>query len=194
MRVLTKILLTGIAASVLAACPPPERPQFADITFSHLSPLAFDVAEIRIATPYREPLDAPHVGELFPVTPSRAARRWAEDRLRAVGERGTVTLTIRESSAVETELERTEGLKGLLTKDQSQRYEVTIDMQIEAFDPVGPRVAKASARAVRGSTVPEDATVNEREKVWYRLTEETINALDKTLTQQIEQHLAGFRK
>jgi hypothetical protein len=45
--------------------------------------------------------------------------------------------------------------------------------------------AKAEAR--RSLTVPEDSTLNEREEVWYRLTEQTMRDLDVQLEQTIRE-------
>ncbi|MDH3230042.1 MAG: hypothetical protein OEN55_09645 [Alphaproteobacteria bacterium] len=188
-------VLTFLALG-LAACPPrpPETVSWPDITFTHLQPIEFDVAEIRILAPYREPIDPPHVGEQFPVSPSRAARNWAEDRLRAVGKRGTVTITIQESSAVEELLEPSGGLKGLLTKEQSEKYLVVIAMEIKALDPVGPRAAKATARTRKSTTIREDVTLDEREEIWYTLTRDTMTTFDATMERQIRDTLGSFLK
>jgi hypothetical protein len=44
----------------------------------------------------------------------------------------------------------------------------------------------ASAEARRSVTVPEDITLNEREKVWYKLTEDTMNDLNDQLEETIK--------
>lgn len=194
MRRFYSILVFSVMAMGLAACQPPGKPNYPDITFDHLPPIELNVAEIVINTPYQEPLEPPHVGEQFPMSPSRAARRWAEDRLRATGERGSVTVTIIESSAVETELERTTGVTGLLTKDQAQSYEVRIEMSIEAMDPVGPRAGSASIRVTKKTSVAEDATVNEREQTWHKLTQNTMNNFNEAMEKQIGNTLSGFKK
>jgi len=195
MRLVGLVFVSALTVLGLAGCtPPPEKIVWPEITFSHLPPLEFDVAEIKIETPYHEPIDPPHVGEQFPVSPSRAALRWAEDRLRAVGTRGTVTVTIQESSAVETELEASSGLKGLLTKEQTEKYLVLIAMEIKALDPVGPRSASASTRTKKSNTVREDATVQEREEVWYKLTEDAMKDFDAGMTRQVKATLGSFLK
>lgn len=194
MRRSFSILVFFVMAMGLAACQPPGKPKFADITFDHLPPIELDVAEIIINTPYQESLEPPYVGEQFPVSPSRAARRWAADRLRAVGERGTATVTIIESSAVEIELERTEGVKGIFTKDQAQSYEVAIEMMIEAVDPVSSRKGSASTRVTKKTSVAEDITLNEREKTWYKLTKGAMDNFDAAMEKQIGRTLSGFRK
>lgn len=181
------------AVLALAACPAPEpRPTYPDITFTGKPPLVFNVAEIKVDVPYVEPLEPPHVGENFPVPPLRAARNWAEQRFRAGGGRGSVTVTIIEAGAVEIELERSGGLKGLLTKEQAQRYEVTLAVRVLAVDPVGPRSVHADARVTRNITVPENADLNEREATQYKLTQDAMADLDAVMEQQIRRHLAGF--
>ena len=194
MRRFISFVLFPVTAMALAACQPPDKPRYPEITFDHMPPIRLDVAEIVIKTPYQEPLQAPHVGEQFPVSPSRAARRWVEDRLQAVGTKGTATVTIIESSAVEIELERTEGIKGVFTKDQAQSYEIAVEVSIEAVDPVGPRKATASARITKKTSVAEDVTMNEREDTWYKLTKDGMNSFNATMEQQMSKSMSGFMK
>jgi hypothetical protein len=194
MRRLYSFLIFSVMAVMLAACQPPGRPHYPEITFNHLSPIALDVAEIVIKTPYQESLEPPHVGEQFPISPSRVARRWVEDRLRATGQRGVATVTILESGAIETELERTTGVTGLLTKDQAQSYEIAIEISIEVMDPVGPRVGTASMRVTKKTSVAEDASMNEREDTWYKLTQGAMNNFNDAMEKQIGKTLASFRK
>lgn len=194
MRRFISLVFFSAAATVLVACQPPDKPRYQDITFDHMPPIRLDVAEIIIKTTYQEPLEPPHVGEQFPVTPSRAARRWVEDRLQAVGERGSATVSIIESSAVETELERTEGIKGVFTKDQAQSYEFAVEMLVEAMDPVGPRAATASARITKKVSVAEDINMNEREETWYKLTKDGMNSFNEVMETQIGRSLGGFTK
>lgn len=186
------VLLLVAVAFGLTGCQPPEGPRYPDITFDHLPPIELDVAEIIVRTPYQEPLDPPHVGEQFPVSPSRAALRWAHDRLRAVGTNGQAVVTINESSAVERELERTEGLKGVFTKDQAQSYEVTIDMKIEAQAGAAQRAASAQMRATKKTSVAEDADMNEREDTWYKLTQDVMYTFNDAMERQMRQTMGTF--
>jgi hypothetical protein len=194
MRRFVLFIVFPLLAMPLAACQPPAEPDFPDIRFDQMPPIDLDVAEIVVKTPYQEPLEPPHVGQEFPVPPSRAARNWVDDRLRAVGSRGAATVTINEASAVETDLKRTTGLTGLLTKDQAQSYEVRIEITIEATDPVGPRTASASMRVTKKTSVSEDATFNDREETWYQLTKDTMDNFNKAMVDQMHQSLSGFIK
>jgi hypothetical protein len=193
MRRFIQFVVFPVLVLGLVACQPPVKPKYDQISFTHLPPIELNVAEIIINTPYQEPLEPPHVGEQFPVSPSRAARNWAEDRLRAVGSSGTATVTIVESGAVETELARTTGVTGLLTKDQAQSYEVAIAMTVEAVQTDGTR-GLAEARVTKKNSVVEDANVNERETVWHKLTQDTMNSFNESMERQIGSYLAKFLK
>lgn len=196
MRRIYSILVFSFMAVMLAGCQPPGKPQYPEITFDNLPPIQLDVAKIVINTPYQEPLDLPHVGEQFPVSPSRAARRWVEDRLRAVGSNGTAVVTIIESGAVEQELKRTTGVTGLLTKDQAQSYEIAIEMSIEADASTAgaQRKSSASMRVTKKTSVAEDASFNEREATWYKLTKNAMNSFNEAMEKQIGKTMSGFTK
>jgi len=175
----------SLLLAVLAACAfddPSNR--FADITFDHLPDIRLDVGAIKIEQAYVAPGKAPNVDHRFPVPPKDAARRWAEDRLVAQGDRLTFRYIVREASAVETVLKTKSGVTGLITTDQSERYEVHIVVEMQILD--GPQVqGTASAEARRSVTVPEDITLKEREQVWYKLTEDVMKDLDVQLEETI---------
>lgn len=186
-------LFTGLlVVFTLSACETPvERPTYAELTFAHKEPIYLDVAEINIVKAYQPTSTAPHVETEFPVSPLETAARWAEDRLKAVGISGVATVTITEASAVETELEQEGGLTGALTTEQSERYDATLAMALEIFDPNGSN-GNTFAEVKRSTTVPEDASLNDRERTWYILTEKLANDLDKRMTENIRKHLNLF--
>lgn len=192
MRHILSLFVLSIMALGLAGCPPPAVPEYPPIGFADKPPIALDVAEIRIEVLYEEPLAPPHVGQDFPVPPLAAARRWAEDRLRATGNSGIATVTIREAGATETELERSKGLKGLVKREQSQRYEVTISIEVAASSAGNSRRASAEAVARRSVTVLENADLNEREAAWYKLTRDAMTDFDTAMTAEIGKSLRGF--
>lgn len=178
-------LLAGLAGLAAACTVDDPSNRFAELTYQHLPDITLDVGEIQIEQAYSASTEAPNVGHRFPVQPKDAAVRWAQDRLVASGDRLTFRYVVREASAVETELPQTSGITGLLTTDQSERYEthIVIDMQVLDGRQV---VGTASAEARRSTTVAEDVTLNERERVWYRLTEDTMNDLNDQLEQTIK--------
>jgi hypothetical protein len=185
--------IAAVLLLLVAGCStPPERYPFADLTYGHLPPIRLDVAVVDVVNDYRAPLRAPNVEHLFPVRPADAARRWARDRLVPVGSSGVARFTILQASVVEVPLDRSGGLQGFLTKDQSERYDAVIEVRLDLENAGGLRTGTVMARAARSQTVAENATLNERERVWYALTEALMNDLNAELERNIDLHLQRF--
>lgn len=178
-------LCLGLAGLVSACAVDDPSNRFAQITYQHLPDITLDVGEIQIEQAYVTPGREPNVDHRFPVQPKDAAARWAQDRLVAGGDRLTFRYIVREASAVETELPRTSGVKGMLTTDQSERYETHIVIEMQVLDGRSVQ-GTATAEVSRSITVPEDISLNERERVWYRLTEDSMNDLNDQLEETIK--------
>ena len=185
----------ALAAAVFAtACETHvEVPSYAAITFSHLPPIALNVAGTEAETFYNKPLSAPNVEHEFPVDIAKTAEGWIGDRVQPVGAAGTATLTVLEASVVETALEKKTGLTGLVTADQGHRYDATLVASLKAVDLNAQKSAETTITVKRSQTVPEDATFNEREKIWYELTEKLMADFDSQMAKAIDDHMTLFR-
>ena len=183
----------AVLSILIAACETKvERPRYAAITFAHQEPITLNVATLRIVPAYQQTGVPPHVEHEFPVNPLETVKRWGQDRLSPIGQSGEIVVTIHEASVVEVALEKESGLTGIFTEDQSERYDAVIKVTIQANDPTRGLTASTSAETKRSRTVPEDLTLNEREAVWYALTEALMRDVDKQLESSVRQHLAGF--
>jgi hypothetical protein len=179
----------------LAACAADIAPtRFPEITFTHLPPIKLDVAEIVYAPRYQPPVNEPNIGHEFPTPPAIAAERWIADRLVAVGSRGQAKVTIRQATATEIKLEMKKGFTGAFTTDQAWRYDTQVEIVIEAVNLNRKLQAQASTKAQKGRSVPEDATLLERETVWFSLTETLMRTFNQTFEAQIRKDLAKFVK
>ncbi len=78
-----------------------------------------------------------------------------------------------------------------MTIDQSERYTAHIEVEIQILE-VNRQAASLQAEATRSITVAEDISVSEREKVWFQLTEKTMQDLDAELEKTINQVFAGY--
>ncbi|TNE35615.1 MAG: hypothetical protein EP348_08480, partial [Alphaproteobacteria bacterium] len=121
---------------VLAGCvKTPPTPTYPEITFQHLQPLYLNVGEIKVVNEFKSPLKPPHVEQELPVSIDQSVRNWVRDRLRTSGNSGAVaTVTIKDASAVETELQKETGLKGMITKDQAQLYKFHVLVELKITD------------------------------------------------------------
>jgi hypothetical protein len=178
---------------LLAACDtPPMRQSYATLTFQDRPPIRLDVAEVEIVQAYQAPGVAPHVDHLFPQKPVDVAANWGRDVLRAVGQRGQATYTIVDASATDTPLPRSSGLTQMFRTEQSDRYDLHIAVKLEVANPQLQATGIATAEAFRSQTVAENMTMNQREAVWFQMTESAMRELDGKLEAAIKDKLRMF--
>jgi hypothetical protein len=187
-RLAVPLCLVIVAACETAPLPPPI-PQ---LTYSHLAPIEIAAARIEIVEDYKPPLRTPNVEHRFPTPPAQAVRQWVKDRLRAVGDEGVLRVVIRDASVIETELEKTGGVRGAFTNDQSERYDARLEVVVEVRSVRGFQDAFASAIATRSRTVAEDISLYDRELVFFDMTKALMEDLNAELEKNIEQFLARF--
>ena len=187
----TFLLLPALA--LLAACDtPPMRQSYATLTFQDRPPIQLDVAQIEIVQAYQAPGVAPHVDHLFPQRPADVAANWGRDVLRAVGQRGQATYTIVDASATDTLLPRASGLTQMFKTEQSDRYDLHIAVKLEVANPALASTGYVTAEAFRSQTVAENMTLNQREAVWFQMTESAMRELDGKLEAAIKDKLRVF--
>ncbi len=179
-----------LVAVALAACDvPAPQTDWADISYGHRGSFDFDVSEIVVEPVYQPPLEPPHVEHIMPVAPAELAARWAQDRLVAAGSRDRVIYRILEGSVVETALEGEGGLTGYFTIPQSERYDAHLVVELVLLHDNGNKES-VKVSAERSITVPEDASLLEREKIWYELSETVMNDFDAEMERAVREHLA----
>lgn len=197
MKKMHKVVRTGMMIAALGltlvACEAtvPVR-SFPELTFQHLGKIELNVASIDIVQAYKPPMKAPNVEHRFPTSPMTALSRWGHDRLMASGAQGYARFSILDAAVSETALVMKDGIKGAFTKDQSERYDAALEARLEIFNAAGTSLGFTDAKASRSLTVREDATVNDREKAWFNLTEALMKDINAELEKNISQYLGGY--
>lgn len=191
MRTIRTICTILIGAAVLGGCdtPVPSR-SFPDISFSHKTPYNLDVAKIEVET---NPAPAPDKGTVvheLPVSLTAVAEKWARQRLKAVGQSGVAVVKVEKASVIEERLKKTGGIRGAFTTDQTERYIGELEMSVSIADNRGQ--ASARAGSTRTRTIAEDATLAEREKLWFNMVETLARGMDAEMDQQIPAHLTNY--
>ncbi len=92
----------------------------------------------------------------------------------------------------EEALARDPGLRGLVTIEQSERYEAEFAVRLEIDQPATRSTGVSNALARRSITVPENVSLAEREQVWFELTENTVRDLDAKFEQEVTTGLPQF--
>ncbi len=183
-RILAALLI--FAGSVGATAQQAPAPQ--GFGFQQKGPIALDVAAIEVVDSYVAPLREPNVEHLIPVSPSAAVRLWAADRLRAEGTTGRARVVVRDGAVKEVPLPRTEGVRGWFTKDQSERYEATLSVEVQVEGP-GGWTGFTSVAVARSTTVAENVSLAEREKAMLALVQALAADLDAKLDEAIRSNL-----
>jgi len=181
--------LALLALALVSCNTPPERQSFPEITFQHLQPFRLDVARVQVVDGY-QPDPGADIGSQFPEAPAAVARQWAEDRLTAVGQQGEAIYTITLAKATQTPLKRSQGMSAMTHKDQSDRYDLAITVNLEVHS--GGKSGAITAQAARSQTVREDMTLNQREGVLFTLLDVTMKDVNAQLEKLIPHYLGGF--
>jgi hypothetical protein len=191
LRFLMAVLgMTGLLAGCESA---PPRPSFSDIRFTDSPPIRLAVGGIDVASDFKSSFQSPHVEHLFPVPPARALENWAHDRLAATTGSARARFLIQEASVVEVELKKKEeGITGVLTKEQAQRYDATVRATLSIVDDRGLPVRTVTVKATRSQSVLEGITPNDREKTWYDMTKALMRDFDQQMGIEIGAHFGGY--
>jgi hypothetical protein len=185
--------LAILATVALGACEmPPQKQTFPALTYAHKGPIVFNVGSVDVVSRYVSPMKAPNVEYLAPVPPNQALMQWARDRLRADGGPGLVRFAVTEAKIVDVPLPLEGGLRGSLTRQQSDRFVATLAAEITVLDAQGVQRGFVRANAERSRTIAEGTPPAERDKVLFDLTESVMNDMDANLEQAIRLHLSRF--
>ncbi len=190
-----QFLVTAAALPVLGACAaPPPPPDFPPISFAPRGTFRFEASRIEIAFEYQAPLAPPHVEHLFARTPEATLRLWAAERL-AVSGRGDrfIRFVVADARVTETDLPRTQGIRGAFTTEPAQRYDARIECSVEVRQQRGNfRDGLATAAATRQRSVLDNISLNDRERVWYEIVRDMMRDIDAELHRQIEASLTRY--
>lgn len=179
---LTIALATPLLATLLAAAQ-------SIVDFSGREPIVLDVASIEVESQYVAPMAPPNIDHELPLTPSDAVRLWASTRLKAGGPQGKARVIIKDASVKEIDLDRTKGIKGWFTKDQSQKYEGKFAVDIVIEGTARGFSGSVSAAVARSTTVAEDVTLAQREKTMTDLVRDMAGDLDVELDKSIRANM-----
>ena len=191
---LTGMMVLAALASLLAGCgsAPPPKQNFADLRFTSEPPLKIGVAAIEINDEYRPNFDPPHYEQRLPIPLPHVADNWARDRLRPVGTSGRAVAVVIDASAVEINLPKETGISATFTNQLDTQYHARVGIRIEARDDRGGAMRMAEAHAERAVTTVEGTTLDERDRMLYRMEGELMADLDRQLETQIRNNFGNL--
>jgi VCBS repeat-containing protein len=124
------------------------------------------------------------------VRPAQAATAWAQDRLVAEGAQGVATYTVTDASARVENLKTDQDLRDFFTTEQAERYTAHIAVTLAVEHPAGG--GRMEVTGTRSVTVPEDASLYDRERTWYAMTDTLMDDLDAELEETLRKELGRY--
>ena len=183
-------LCMAAVVSLLAGCAmTPPTQTLPELTYAHLQPILLRAGTLDIVSDYKPTIAAPNVEHKMATSPDKALRRWAADRLDLAGGPDYARLSIIDASVVETRLATQGGLKGAFISEQAERYQANLKVKLEIIGPGNVPRGFATTEASRSITVSEDASLNQREQVWFNLVEALMNDFNSEFEKNIAAYL-----
>ncbi|MBV8548252.1 MAG: hypothetical protein JO126_02205 [Alphaproteobacteria bacterium] len=142
-----------------------------------------------------QPVRSPYNTNNFQPTIANAIRRWASEKLVAVGTSGEAVVTIRDATLDAQPIKHGDDM---FTREQTSQYvahaAVTIDVRGHAGQGQSATQLSGSvnAEASRHETLPEDPTAIERQNAYYKIYNGLMQDLTNNLKSAINGHLRDF--
>lgn len=189
-----RALFAALALFTVTACQSaPQSYTLSPISFRNQPVIRLDVARINVVEEFRSPTHAPNVEHQMSMPPAQAVKIWANERLQAVGTSGQLDIVIQDASVKETNLPMKQGVRGLFTDDQSERYDATLAVTLRLYDGVNAMSrAEADVRASRSRSVNEKASLADREKLWHELSSDLGRSLDSEGEKRLRQYFGNY--
>lgn len=192
MKNFLKTLTLLITLGTVSACASEPRQIFPEVTFAHQPGIQMSISDVTIERRYVSSLTAPNAEQRMPISPLSVMERWPDDRLVQTGGNSTAKYIIVEASVLEHALDTDGNITAVFTDEQALRYEATAEAIIEVSGNDGLSQGNISARVTRSVTIPEKATLNEREKTQFDLISALMRDFDSQMEQKVRAHLGTW--
>lgn len=166
--------------------------KFPTMTFTHLSKIRLLVRDIKILELQKNQITPPYITHQFPISPAKATRRWAKDKLQIGGKKNTARLIIKIAEAKQIPLKIDKTFVGSFKNQQSDRYETEISAKLEILNEKKEIEAVVEAEAQHFKTVSEATSLSDRRKIWYNMIEVLMNEFNKEIDKNINNNFQRY--
>lgn len=175
MKKLSVFFTALLFTACVTSAPPRPMPQY---TYNKYPPMTLNVASIQVVDGYNSPLQHPNVEHTMPDPLPKALNQWARTRFVAGGSEGELTITIKNASVTTQNLPVKSGVQGMLNVEQAERFEARVSIEFRAENMGANPNGGGSVNINRGQTVPENASVQDRDI--------TLNTMEQTILTDLD--------
>ncbi|MBO5440995.1 MAG: hypothetical protein J6J35_02120 [Alphaproteobacteria bacterium] len=160
--------------------------RYCEPRFRDMAPIELNVEKVDIISEFVPSFTRPNVEHLFPVSIEKAAKLWAEDRLKADGfSSNRVAQYIIKDASVTEEVEKSEEF---LQKDRL-KYRANLSVVLKITDKANLSAAETSINAWRELRIPVDTDIAEKERYWNDMVQKLFDQFNVRMEQNIHEYL-----
>lgn len=165
--------------------------KYCEPRFQTMAPIELNVEKVEIVSEFIPSFTRPNVEHLFPVSIEKAAKFWAEDRLKADGfSSNRIAEFIIKDASVTEEVEKSEEL---LQKDRL-KYRANLSVVLKITDKSNLAAAETSIDAWRELRIPVDTKIADKEKYWNDMVYKLFDEFNRRMEQNINEYLNMYVK
>lgn len=165
--------------------------KYSEPRFQTSAPIELNVEKVEIVSEFIPSFTRPNVEHLFPVSIEKAAKLWAEDRLKADGfSSNRIAEFIIKDASVTEEVEKSEEL---LQKDRL-KYRANLSVVLKITDKSNMSAAETSIDAWRELRIPVDTKIAEKEKYWNDMVYKLFDEFNRRMEGNINEYLNMYVK
>ncbi len=165
--------------------------RYSEPRFQTTAPIELNVEKIDIISEFVPSFTRPNVEHLFPVSIEKAAKMWAEDRLKADGfSSNRIAEYVIKDASVTEEVEKSEEF---LQKDRI-KYRANLSVVLKVTDKSNLSAAETTIDAWRELRMPVDTKIAEKEKYWNDMVYKLFDEFNKRMEQNINEYLNMYVK
>ncbi len=194
MMALRNSFVFMICAVVLAGCVKTTSVVMPEITFTHMKPYSLAVGELRVEQTFEASQTAPRIELRMKQPPVQTLRRWAADRLTAVGGKAFARFVVVDASVIEQALATDGSFTAYFTNEQAARYEATVEAFLEIQSDDGLKKASAVTRVKHAVTIAEKSSLNDREQALFDLVEGLMKEFNARMEKSMVEHLSPWMR
>jgi hypothetical protein len=182
LKQVAPIVILMLASAVALGCQStPAPPPLPAMTFTRYQPIYLDVANVDVIDEYKSPQQDPYVEHLLSISPADAMKIWVKDRLKGSGADKSLQVVIKDASVMRHPAETQDALLG---PAPNRRYDARIEVDMRIYGSGAMSEANINVIATQTITVSDSASLDERNRIFYRMIYDLMESANAELEKQ----------
>jgi len=164
--------------------PQPLGKPLPQLSYDNLNPYTIHGGSVRVQQSFSPDNEQQILVEEFPIAPDRLIQRYANRRFVTTGALEKLIFDIKDASIVKISDE--ENMVGFLSGAATDYYKFNILITMTPVRADGLRVGPFTIKFSRDLSIPQNASLAEREFRQFEMLEKSIQAIDRAVTDMVQ--------